>query len=139
MGPAALDAGLPLASLGELLAHVAAGTSVTQVAGMTPAIQHAVHGRLVFLATIPFSVVLLVAACLVPNMRLLTWGTPCPSSNRTNVTGHIGSEPSLRFGILFPTTCKETHRSQGGIIVSTYLRFWKNSLAPWWVKSWKAV
>lgn len=79
VGPAALDAGLPLSSLNELLADASAGTSVAQVPGMTSAIEQAVAGatkeayaagfRLVFLATIPFSFVLICAACLVPNME----------------------------------------------------------------------
>lgn len=79
VGPAALDAGLPAASLDALLADVSAGTSVAQVPGITSAIEKAVADatkeayaagfRLVFLATIPFSVVLVGAACLVPNME----------------------------------------------------------------------
>lgn len=78
VGPAAVEAGLPSSSVGALVADVLARSSVVDVAGMTPAIEEAVAAatkdaytaafRLVFLASIPFSVVLIAAACLVPNM-----------------------------------------------------------------------
>lgn len=74
---AALQAGLPNASLPALLAGVTAG-NFTQVPGITPEIIQVVteqvrHSyidsfKIVFYATIPFGVLLVIFAALIPNM-----------------------------------------------------------------------
>ena len=76
--PAALSAGLPSTSLTSLYAGITAG-NFTGVPGITPAIiavvgketQHAYFSafHIVFYATIPFGVLLIAAACFVPNME----------------------------------------------------------------------
>ncbi|RDW83435.1 fungal trichothecene efflux pump [Coleophoma crateriformis] len=76
--PAALNAGLPASSLTSLYAGLTAG-SFAKVPGITPAILAQVGAavthayvssfRIVFFATIPFSVLLIVAAFFVPNME----------------------------------------------------------------------
>ncbi|CAM1501738.1 Fc.00g037220.m01.CDS01 [Cosmosporella sp. VM-42] len=76
--PAATESGLPADSLPSLFAGITAG-SFTDVPGITDKIIAAVSAalvkaytnsfRLVFYTTIPFSCVLLIAACLVPNVE----------------------------------------------------------------------
>ncbi|KAF7554035.1 hypothetical protein G7Z17_g3246 [Cylindrodendrum hubeiense] len=76
--PAATDAGLPSDSLAALFAGITAGDFST-VPGVTDKVVTAVSAALVkayansfhivFYATIPFSCILLVAACLVPNVE----------------------------------------------------------------------
>jgi Fungal trichothecene efflux pump (TRI12) len=78
VAPAALKAGLPASSLPSLFAGIGTG-NFTAVQGATPAIlavvgQEVKHAyissfRIVFYVTIPFSVLLIVAACFVPNME----------------------------------------------------------------------
>ena len=78
VAPAAIGAGLPTTSLPSLFAGLAVG-NFTAVPGITPAIVSVVAQearrayissfKIVFLATIPFSVLLIVAACFVPNME----------------------------------------------------------------------
>jgi hypothetical protein len=75
--PAALKAGLPESSLPALFAGIAAG-NLTNVPGATPAVLAAVGAEtthayfsafhVVFYATIPFGVLLVAAACFVPDM-----------------------------------------------------------------------
>ncbi|KAG8161826.1 hypothetical protein KVR01_008813 [Diaporthe batatas] len=76
--PAATDAGLPESSVESLLAALTAG-DFSGVPGISPEIIDAVGGalktayassfRVVFYATIPFSVILLLSAFLVPDMK----------------------------------------------------------------------
>lgn len=83
VAPAATGSGLPGDSLPALFKGVTAG-SYAQVPGMTDSITAAVSQalvtaytrsfRIVFLATIPFSVILVVAACFVPNMEQFLTG-----------------------------------------------------------------
>ena len=78
--PAATDAGLPSSSLPALFNSIAAGTGdFSAVPGITDRITAAVSGalvrantdsfRIVFYSTIPFSVIVLIAATLVPNVE----------------------------------------------------------------------
>ena len=77
VGPAAIDAGLPESSLPALFAALAVGDFST-VAGITPEIIAVAAGemrrayidsfKIVFYATIPFGVLLIVFAFFVPNM-----------------------------------------------------------------------
>jgi hypothetical protein len=76
--PAATEAGLPASSLTDLFAGITSG-SFDAVAGITPEIQvavgHAVkHAysmsfRTVFLCTLPFGAIILVAAIISPNVE----------------------------------------------------------------------
>ncbi|OBT82408.1 hypothetical protein VE02_08399 [Pseudogymnoascus sp. 03VT05] len=76
--PAATEAGLPTSSLADLFAGITAG-SFSKVEGITPAIEEAVgHAvkraysmsfRIVFLCTLPFGAIILVAAILSPNVE----------------------------------------------------------------------
>lgn len=76
--PAATGAGLPESSLTELFAGITAGSFET-VPGITPAIQAAVGSavqqayamsfRTVFLCTLPFGAIILVAAIISPNVE----------------------------------------------------------------------
>lgn len=76
--PAILAAGLPSSSLPSLYAGITAG-NFTAVPGITPQIIAIVGAEtqrayfsafhVVFYATIPFGVLLVVAACFVPNME----------------------------------------------------------------------
>jgi hypothetical protein len=76
--PAATEAGLPATSLKDLFAVITAG-SFAKVPGITPEIEevvsHAVkHAysmsfRTVFLCTLPFGAIILVAAMISPNME----------------------------------------------------------------------
>ena len=78
VAPAAIKAGLPSSSLPALFAGIAAG-NLTAVPGATPAILAVVGEevkrayissfRIVFYVTIPFSALLILAACFVPNME----------------------------------------------------------------------
>jgi hypothetical protein len=75
---AAEDAGLPAGSLEALFAALPTG-DLTSVPDITPKIIAAVGGasqhayasafKIVFLATIPFSVLLVISACFVPDME----------------------------------------------------------------------
>jgi uncharacterized transporter YbjL len=76
--PAATNAGLPASSLPALFAGITAG-NLTSVPGITPEIMQVVGAatqrayidsfRIVFYATIPFGVLLIFFACLVPNFE----------------------------------------------------------------------
>ena len=76
--PAALGAGLPASSLPDLYAGITAG-SFTKVPGITSEIIAAVGNavtqsyissfKVVFYVTIPFSALLILGACFVPNME----------------------------------------------------------------------
>jgi hypothetical protein len=76
--PAATDAGLPASSLPALFAGITAG-NFTAVPGITPEIIAVTGGavqkaylesfRIVFYATIPFGVLLIIFACLSPNFE----------------------------------------------------------------------
>lgn len=76
--PAAVQSGLPASSLPSLFAGITTG-NLSAVPNITPAIigvvaQETKHAyidsfHIVFYATIPFSVLLIVAACFVPNME----------------------------------------------------------------------
>lgn len=76
--PAAISAGLPEASLPQLFAGITAG-NFTAVPGITPEIVAAAglatqkayleSFRIVFYATIPFGVLLIVFSCLSPNFE----------------------------------------------------------------------
>lgn len=76
---AATDAGLPDSSLGALLTAVATGLGYDDVPGATANVIAAVGSalkdaycrsfRMVFLCTIPFSVILITASIFVPNME----------------------------------------------------------------------
>lgn len=76
--PAATEAGLPVSSLTDLFAGITAG-SFSKVEGITPAIEEAVghavkHAysmsfRTVFLCTLPFGAIILVAAIISPNVE----------------------------------------------------------------------
>ena len=78
VAPAATSAGLPASSLPALFAGITAG-NFTSVPGITPdiiavtgaAVQKAYleSFRIVFYATIPFGVLLIVFACLTPNFE----------------------------------------------------------------------
>lgn len=78
VAPAAMAAGLPESSIASLLAGVAAG-NFSAVQGITPeivavtgdAVKHAysLAFRTVFLCTLPFGVLLLIAAVLSPNVE----------------------------------------------------------------------
>nr|OQO23436.1 hypothetical protein B0A51_10297 [Rachicladosporium sp. CCFEE 5018] len=75
--PAAIEAGLPATSITTLFAGIGAG-DFSSTPGITPAITAAVGGALqrayteafhvVFYATIPFSIILVIAAFFVPDM-----------------------------------------------------------------------
>jgi hypothetical protein len=78
VGPAAVEAGLPSSSLPALFAGMAA-SNLTTVPGISPEVI-AVVGKqsqlalfksfsIVFYATIPFGVILILAACWVPDME----------------------------------------------------------------------
>ncbi|KAJ2906561.1 trichothecene efflux pump [Zalerion maritima] len=76
--PAATEAGLPESSIEALFAGITAGDFST-VKGMTPEIAAAVGSavrtsyvdafKMVFYTTVPFSAILIIAACFVPNME----------------------------------------------------------------------
>jgi len=76
--PAATEAGLPASSLKDLFAGITAG-SFAKVPGITPTIEEAVghavkHAysmsfRTVFLCTLPFGAIILVAAVISPNVE----------------------------------------------------------------------
>ncbi|EON99574.1 putative trichothecene efflux pump protein [Phaeoacremonium minimum UCRPA7] len=76
--PAATDAGLPSSSITALFSAITAGDFST-VPGITPEIIEAVtyslkiaysqSFKIVFYCTIPFSVILLISSCFVPNME----------------------------------------------------------------------
>ena len=76
--PAATDAGLPSSSITALFSAITAGDFST-VPGITPDIIEAVtyslkiaysqSFKIVFYCTIPFSVILLISSCFVPNME----------------------------------------------------------------------
>ncbi|KAH8658641.1 fungal trichothecene efflux pump [Tricladium varicosporioides] len=76
--PAAVGAGLPASSLPSLYAGITAG-NFTAVPGITPAITASVGAavthayissfKIVFYVTVPFSALLILAACFVPNME----------------------------------------------------------------------
>jgi hypothetical protein len=78
VAPAALSAGLPSASLPALFAGITAG-NFSAVPDITPAIiavvgtevKHAYISsfKIVFYVTVPFSALLVLAACFVPNME----------------------------------------------------------------------
>jgi hypothetical protein len=78
VAPAATSAGLPESSLPSLFAGITAG-SFTKVPGITPEIIAVVTKqvtrayissfKVVFYVTVPFSVILILAACFVPNME----------------------------------------------------------------------
>ena len=83
--PAATKAGLPASSLPDLFKAITAGTAAAfaKVPGITPQIEAAVSTairsayvssfHIVFYATIPFSALLVLSACFVPDFeRLLT-------------------------------------------------------------------
>ncbi|KAL4808006.1 fungal trichothecene efflux pump [Aspergillus unguis] len=79
VGPAAISAGLPESSLPMLLQALAAGTSTEAIPGATDSIVAAAtealkiaysHSfKIVFYCTIPFSVILILSSCFVPNME----------------------------------------------------------------------
>ncbi|RDW65649.1 trichothecene efflux pump [Aspergillus mulundensis] len=79
VGAAATAAGLPESSLSALLEAVSAGSIPDGVPGATDSvvaasmaarkIAYSESFRVVFLCTIPFSVILIVASCFVPSMR----------------------------------------------------------------------
>ncbi|KAF2100380.1 trichothecene efflux pump [Rhizodiscina lignyota] len=80
ISPAAVSAGLPESSLPALFTAIAAGTgNFSSVPGFNAAVGAAVgeqlkHAyrdsfRIVFYTTIPFSVLLIIGACFVPNME----------------------------------------------------------------------
>jgi hypothetical protein len=83
VAPAAVSAGLPSSSLPSLFAGLATG-NFTAVPDITPAIIAVVGAevthayissfKVVFYATIPFSVILIIAACFVPNMEKMLTG-----------------------------------------------------------------
>jgi len=76
--PAATEAGLPSSSLTDLFAGITAG-SLAKVPGMTASIEevvghavkhaYAVSFRTVFLCTLPFGAIILVAAIISPNVE----------------------------------------------------------------------
>jgi hypothetical protein len=78
VAPAAVKAGLPESSLPQLFAGITAG-NFSAVPGISPSIIEVVgqavtdsyiHSfKIVFYVTIPFSVILITAACFVPNME----------------------------------------------------------------------
>lgn len=76
--PAATSAGLPESSLPQLFAGITLGDfsavpgiSDEVIAAVGPAVKHAYVSsfKIVFYTTIPFSVLLIAAACFVPNME----------------------------------------------------------------------
>lgn len=79
VSPAALDAGLPESSLSQLLQALSAGTSLENIPGATESviaaakqasnIAYSESFRIVFYCTIPFSVIMIVSSCFVPNMK----------------------------------------------------------------------
>jgi hypothetical protein len=78
VAPAALKAGLPSSSLAELFAGITAG-NFSAVPGISPQIAAVVGEqvtgsyiesfKVVFYVTVPFSFILILAACFVPNME----------------------------------------------------------------------
>jgi hypothetical protein len=79
VGPAATAAGLPESSLPALLAALTAGTGVESVPGATDSVLAAATAalkiaysesfRIVFYCTIPFSVLLIISSCFIPDMK----------------------------------------------------------------------
>ncbi|KAL4812506.1 fungal trichothecene efflux pump [Aspergillus spinulosporus] len=79
VGAAATAAGLPEASLSSLLEAVSTGSSLEGIDGVTDSVitasltarkvAYSKSFRIVFLCTIPFSVLLIVSSCFVPSMR----------------------------------------------------------------------
>ncbi|TPX10672.1 uncharacterized protein E0L32_008406 [Thyridium curvatum] len=79
VAPAATGAGLPASSLKALFAGIAASGDLSAVPGASPAVLAAVSAalrrayqesfKIVFFCTIPFSVILIAASFIVPNME----------------------------------------------------------------------
>ena len=79
VGAAATAAGLPESSLSSLLEAVSSGSSLQGIDGVTESVVTALltahkvayseSFRIVFLCTIPFSVLLVISSCFVPSMR----------------------------------------------------------------------
>ncbi|KAL3477273.1 fungal trichothecene efflux pump [Aspergillus californicus] len=77
--PAAISAGLPESSLSALLAALSGGTSTAEIPGATEGViaaataalklAYSASFKIVFYCTIPFSVILIVSSCFVPNME----------------------------------------------------------------------
>lgn len=79
VGPAAIEAGLPESSLSALLEALTAGTGVESIPGATDSVVAAATAalkiaysqsfRIVFYTTIPFSVLLIISSCFIPDMK----------------------------------------------------------------------
>ncbi len=79
VGPAAIEAGLPESSLSALLEALTAGTGVESIPGATDNVVAAATAalkiaysqsfRIVFYTTIPFSVLLIISSCFIPDMK----------------------------------------------------------------------
>ncbi|KAL4919148.1 fungal trichothecene efflux pump [Aspergillus aurantiobrunneus] len=106
VGEAATAAGLPESSLPALLEALAAGSSPEGIPGVTAnvvtaatealKVAYSQSFRIVFLCTIPFTVILLVASCFVPSMKnLLHYGV----AKRLQEKGDnaLDSKPDVRM------------------------------------------
>ncbi|KAL4951852.1 fungal trichothecene efflux pump [Aspergillus filifer] len=79
VGPAAISAGLPESSLPAFLEALSASTSAEGIPGATNSVIAAAQAalkiaysqsfRILFYCTIPFSVILIISSCYVPNME----------------------------------------------------------------------
>lgn len=79
VGAAASAAGLPESSLSSLLEAVSSGSSLQGIDGVTDSVvtasltarkvAYSESFRIVFICTIPFSVLLIISSCFVPSMR----------------------------------------------------------------------
>ena len=100
--PAAIEAGLPPKSITALFGALATG-DFTAVPGITPKIIAAVGGasqhayasafRMVFLATIPFSVLLVIAACFVPDMDKYLHNNVAKKLQGKGLDKHVNNAP----------------------------------------------
>lgn len=99
VSPAATGAGLPESSLAALLAAAAGGAGFDDVPGATEGVVAAVAEalktahvrsfRMVFLCTIPFSVILIIASFFVPNMEKFLHNNV---AKRLQGKGHMGDD-----------------------------------------------
>lgn len=100
--PAATDAGLPASSLPALFAGIGAGGDFSAVPGMSDRIAAAVGSaltranadsfRIVFYCTIPFSVLVLVASVMVPNVEKYLTGNVAKRLQEKEFKRDVGAE-----------------------------------------------
>lgn len=105
VAPAATDAGLPALSLAKLFDGITSG-SFDSVPGITPEIENAVghavkHAyamsfRTVFLCTLPFGVIIIVAALMSPNVEDYLTGDVARKLQGKSLAGKTKSDPSRK-------------------------------------------